>query len=80
MVDSLRLITREDQWRSNVSASVIEVLEEMMAKAKNGEIDGVVIAATRPDGSGTYRWSKMSHATSLLGVLTIVIQKLAMDD
>lgn len=47
--------------------SVIELLEETLERARNGEISAIAIASVYPDGTGDWAWSELPGRLLMLG-------------
>jgi hypothetical protein len=59
MVEPLKVVTKQESWLEYVRTDVINMLEDLLARAKTGEITGIAVAATNADGSTTQMWSPM---------------------
>lgn len=55
-----------------VQQSVVGVLEEMLALAKNGDVDGVAIILSHVDGTWTHRGSESLEFSRLIGRFEIM--------
>jgi hypothetical protein len=52
--------------KTKAQADVVEVLEDMLARAKNGELTGVVVVGCTVDECSTARWSKSLNTNVLI--------------
>ena len=67
---TLKLKTQEEAWRESVDTEIVGLMEEMLAQAKNGEFDGIAIAASRKDGQTFHSWSSSSDFARLAGAIS----------
>lgn len=78
----LKLITQPESWRAAAKPGTIEELEDLLEKAKSGEIVGFAFAAETIDGMTITCVTKAMHRGLLLGALSQVQYRLnkAMDE
>jgi hypothetical protein len=66
-------------WTNHCQADAISALEDVLARAKAGELTSVAIAATTTDLNGHYTFSEQVNGLALLGVITLMRDDLASD-
>lgn len=66
MSETLRLVPRE---QAEANQSVVETLERVLEKAKNGELAGVAIVGLHTDGTNYSMFSGTSDRLKLIGML-----------
>ena len=64
--EPLKVITQQESWLTQVRADVLSLLEDLLERAKAGEITGIAVAATNADGSTTQMWSSMDNTGSII--------------
>ncbi len=62
-IRALKTLTDEDK------ASVIEVLEDALAAAKDGRLQSIALAGVRPDGAVITKWSANSNSAPIIGAI-----------
>lgn len=73
----IRLITQEESWRAEVNESVIELLEDLLERAKAGEFTGMAVAATIKDGQTMSAFSNMANIAPLIGAIVRMQMRIA---
>lgn len=63
-------------FKSEVRQQVIDHLEAVLARAREGEVTSVAIAATLPDGRSYTGFSESEHVQVLLGAVRILEHKI----
>ena len=64
-------------WTNHCQADVVTALENMLDRAKAGDITGVAIAATTIDARGFYTYSEQVNGTLLLGAIRCMSDDIA---
>ena len=54
----------------------VELIEEMLAKAKSGEIRSIAVAAIKANGNATTRWSHESEFIALTGAVSWLLHRM----
>lgn len=76
MVEPLKVITQEESWKQTVNESVVQLLEEVLEKAKAGEYQGVVVAGIVRDDSTFYSISAQNNTGLMLAAVTRLQHKM----
>jgi hypothetical protein len=61
----------------DVAADAVEVIEEVLARAKAGELSSVSIAWTTREGVAGNTWSAGPHSAAQIGSAAIMLHQLA---
>lgn len=61
MAEPLKVLTQQESWLQEVDASIVQMLEDVLARAKQGEFTGMALSFTCKDGSTFGTYSKMDH-------------------
>ena len=71
MSDPVRLVTNTQR----VNADVVEQLETALAKAKDGQLQGVSIAGVYGDGSCYTAYSSTENVITMIGAISILLAR-----
>lgn len=69
MSTPLRVITQTESWKQEVQADVVGRLEELLALAKEGEIQGIAYSAACIDNAVRAGFTKSSAHNAIIGGL-----------
>lgn len=72
MTDTLRVITRTESWANAVQQDVIEALENLLERARTGEVQGLAYATALADGSVATGYTKSNAHSAIIGGLARV--------
>lgn len=70
MTEPLRVITQTESWASEVQQSTVELLEEWLAMAKTGELQGVALAGVRIGERQMTAFSKSENRNILIAAMS----------
>jgi len=74
----LKVVTKTESWKEFVDQSIIDLLEDALAKAKTGEFKGVALVAETKDEMLYSYVSATSDRTFLMGALDRVKHRILM--
>jgi len=66
----LRVITQTESWKQEVQADAVRLLEEWLAMAKSGELQGVALAGVRIGERQMTAFSKSENRNILIAGMT----------
>lgn len=75
-MEPLRLITQPESWAKEAQPNIIEVLEDWLRRAKDGELVGVALAGECIDGMTITCITPTKHRGMLLGAVSQVQYRL----
>lgn len=75
----VKLVPPSARYRAEVKANVIGRLQDALVEAKDGQFDGIMILAHRPDGGNYTSYSKMNDRMLFVGMFEYVKWRMLRD-
>lgn len=68
-METVRVITQPESWAQEVRSDVVRALEELLERAKSGEIQGLAYACATIDNCVSTGFTKSNAHSAILGGL-----------